>query len=579
MKLEMDGKTITRKKEIDAALCTLFGFSELSILRNVFFAEQYKAIDIIDATDSVRLQFLSSLFGFARIEKLRTMLQDGINTIDVSQVSDDVLSKLRDAAIQAEQRRDALITKQAELSSKLVSDAEKERLQKVVKSPEIGSRDAWNADAEALRNEIQEVEDALKSLPSTPTTQEDSDYAAICRHKELSKSLVEASDKLQESEGRVGLSPEAVSEFLRQLAVNKATILSKKSELESRMTLVKSGRCPITGGAPCPDLCAMTDEVTILAEVHKLQKSLEELESDEVELKATYAEASETASKVVAAKAELARIEQELRNIKINADFDSQDYLRRKENSSGVQSRRDELTSRLAEKKVRLEVMRNSMAAYDGLVEVSHDERVDASARLEACKQAETALAEISPLLSEFERAVAEQKASLVSAEEQNESAKLNLKKKNQLMSIRLALHRDNLPKLLVADMLQALNAKLDFYLSKFCFPYSVLWTAEGGLIYSDGSNDWHNVSQLSGGQKYVLVISFRCALADMLSSTFPFFVMDEPTTGLDVDNRAALSEVLQRVVEQFPNRYIVVPTHDEMLLPEANIIEIGMDR
>ena len=98
------------------------------------------------------------------------------------------------------------------------------------------------------------------------------------------------------------------------------------------------------------------------------------------------------------------------------------------------------------------------------------------------------------------------------------------------------------------------------------------MWTSDGSILYSDGG-EWHRASQLSGGQKYVLVISIRCALADMLSSNFPVFVLDEPTTGLDVDNREALSKVLMSIVDQLPGNYLVVPTHDDMLLPDANII------
>jgi ABC-type molybdenum transport system ATPase subunit/photorepair protein PhrA len=61
-----------------------------------------------------------------------------------------------------------------------------------------------------------------------------------------------------------------------------------------------------------------------------------------------------------------------------------------------------------------------------------------------------------------------------------------------------------------------------------------------------------------------------------MLQSEFPLFVLDEPTTGLDVDNREALSAVLSAVVAANDDRILVVPTHDELLLPTANIINVG---
>lgn len=575
-KLQLGEKTITRKKEIDSALCELFGFSDLSILRMVFFAEQYKAIDIVDSTDSVRLQFLSSLFGFSRMEKLRTLLQDAVNSLDVSVVGDEVLEKLRDGLVQAEQRRDSMIAKQSELSSRVLSADELNSLTKTVNAPDVGTRDALLKELDNCKAAAAACTERLSVLPGAPTIQEDSEYAAIMRHRELSRSMLEASSKLQECEARVGLSPEAISEFLRQLSVNKTSLQTKKADIESRATLVSSGKCPLTGGLPCPDLKAMTNEQTLREEVLEIDRQLEDLNKDYSELQSAFTEATKVASDVAAARAVLHNIESALSSLQINVDFDVKGYEQRKAGADAVHEERSKLLADLANVNAAVVVAEEKLSALSDTAEASPEDKEEARKRLLQNTQALSALAELGPLISEFEKSAAEQRSSLQSAEDQNSIAAVRQKKRNQLSSIRLALHRDNLPRLLVTEMLQALNAKLSFYLSKFNFPYSVIWTADGGIIYSDGSDDWHRVSQLSGGQKYVFVISFRCALADMLSSSFPFFVMDEPTTGLDVDNRAALSEVLQRVVEQFPNRYIVVPTHDEMLLPEANIIEVG---
>ena len=63
-----------------------------------------------------------------------------------------------------------------------------------------------------------------------------------------------------------------------------------------------------------------------------------------------------------------------------------------------------------------------------------------------------------------------------------------------------------------------------------------------------------------------------------MLGSTFPLFVLDEPTTGLDEKNREALARVLPIIGEVLHSSSVstvVVPTHDEALLGTANIVKI----
>ena len=86
------------------------------------------------------------------------------------------------------------------------------------------------------------------------------------------------------------------------------------------------------------------------------------------------------------------------------------------------------------------------------------------------------------------------------------------------------------------------------------------------------------DASRLSGGQKYVLSLIYRCVLAEMLNATFPVLVLDEPTTGLDVQNRELLVNMLRNVSAILSQRgmSLLIPTHDKLLTASAdNVISI----
>jgi DNA repair exonuclease SbcCD ATPase subunit len=127
---------------------------------------------------------------------------------------------------------------------------------------------------------------------------------------------------------------------------------------------------------------------------------------------------------------------------------------------------------------------------------------------------------------------------------------------------------------MLVIQFLDALNIKMSSYLSEFAFPYDVVWSQTGDLVYVNELNIPVPVTKLSGGQKYLVSIAIRCAFADVLHTSFPILVFDEPTTGLDEFNRASIGNVLTRIA-RMSGKVVIVPTHDPMLVSGSNVIKI----
>lgn len=566
--------TLTRKKEVDQAICDMFGFVDLSVLKLVYFAEQYRAIDFVEVTDSARVQLLSALFGFARLEKLRADIQQRIADLDVSAVSSEVLDQLSQALKQTEEHRDALLVRLSALRADILGPDALTALNTVISSPVIGTRDTLSSRLSEVESAIKSAELEQSSLPAIPGPEEARKYSDFKRHKQLTAEWIKVCEEVEILKSQVGLSPANISEFLMRASGMRSELVNKKDTYERQLGLLQSGKCPLTGGIPCPDLRAMTDEDAVNQEIGKLETQIAQVDADIAEMQKALNESTSLANRLSACQVDADRRSHELASIQLDLDFDPEAYERAVADTDGINSRSSELVLTIAKLRIESDRLKQELDSIKDLTEASEEDIQAAKDSIQRSSNAAAAIQEVESVLPSVERSVAEQLSSIQFAEEQNQRAEVNQKKKDTLLKVRQVLHRDNLPKLLVEDMLSEVNQQVDKYLRRFAFPYTVTWSATGAIMYTDGV-EWHRASQLSGGQKYVLVIAIRCALADLLASSFPLFVLDEPTTGLDVDNRESLSGVLNSAVGQFSGAHLVVPTHDDMLLPEANIISL----
>ena len=578
LKFERGSSVLTRRAEVDAAICDIFGFVDLSILKLVFFAEQYRAIDFVEVTDSVRVQMLSSLFGFSRLEKIRAELQKRMSELQIDRVGEDVIASLRQALESAEIRRDSINAQMSELVSKLLSDDRLNQLQRIVDSPAVGYYSSLEDAITRTQCEVDTAKAELLNMPEPLSANMVVNYGRKLRYDSLKIKLDEYKSQLESLEKASGLSSEAIRGFRSTINQSMYQTTMEKSELIKRSQLLQSGKCPLTSGAPCPDLLALTDQRQLNDEIESLDRKMVQLQADYDELTAELEKAESHESQILTVRTQVLTVENDLRDLEDVADFDVSAYEAQDAEASKLSERRDYLQKSVAVGEAKLQSLRSeyddAKAKYPE--EYSSEEKEAASLSISEHTSASDNIKMLRTFIPEAEKAVADSLGSLTFAESQNSAADKNIHTRSIMEKVRNAFHRDNLPRLLVEDMLEILNSMLDKYLSRFSFPYKVVWASAGSLLYSDDFGQWHKASQLSGGQKYVLVIALRCALIDMLQSEFPLFVLDEPTTGLDVENREALSAVLSAVVAASDDRILVVPTHDELLLPTANIINVG---
>ena len=134
-------------------------------------------------------------------------------------------------------------------------------------------------------------------------------------------------------------------------------------------------------------------------------------------------------------------------------------------------------------------------------------------------------------------------------------------------------LHPDALPKAVMIGLLEMLATNINYYLSLFDSPFTVSINPDSTeLMCTFGNENTFVASELSGGQKMVLAISWRLALHNTFSSeeSCGFITLDEPTNHLDANNIQNLTQVMSQVKQaaEDKNLQVLVITHEAELEP-----------
>lgn len=149
----------------------------------------------------------------------------------------------------------------------------------------------------------------------------------------------------------------------------------------------------------------------------------------------------------------------------------------------------------------------------------------------------------------------------------------------DQLETIRVALHRDNVQQFIRAQGAAQINARLKEIVSVFNIPHEVYFTEDGLMKFKDiESKTEHDFSSMSGGQKKLVALAYRLSLMRLFISGINICVLDEPTAFIDKDNIDAMKEAFLALNNFAKNKglAIFIATHEERLYPIFNnIIEV----
>lgn len=571
--------TLTRREEIDEAVMSMFSICDKTAFRQVYFAEQFKAIEILDGTNSKRLEMLSALLGFGRFEKFREALRTIAGMIFKSRVDDEFMRVLLEQKASSMARCSDLTTSIEDVSKCILPPAEFSAVQTLAEATSEEDLTTVMVSLESKRSELQSVDEALSELDYTPPTVEESRaYTGALSYRTLKADF----DRVESVIASIGVQQTPGSVQLRKI---RDTALEKKMSLKAqvdknrdRLNILSNGKCPITGGDPCSDLNKIVNPTAIENTVSELLASISDVDKDIAELDNVISIAEKYERDMAGATAERDRIKASMTAVEQYADFDVDAYVDKLNKSQALSSERYKLQS--IKSGIMLDIAKLEAEEFNMLKHnVSPREQIEQAA--DAVTKHKEAVATANELGIRFKEAVNTRDnaiEALERAEIQNERASKGERATEFIESVRKALHKDNLPRLLVSTARSELNKKLANYLELFEFPYTVQWTAAGGIDYVNSFGDSLPASSLSGGQKYLLAVANRCAAADLIGSTFPLMVLDEPTTGLDDENRSKMAVMLQKVAQTLNGRGVslVIPTHDDELLASANLIKVN---
>lgn len=134
-------------------------------------------------------------------------------------------------------------------------------------------------------------------------------------------------------------------------------------------------------------------------------------------------------------------------------------------------------------------------------------------------------------------------------------------------------LQTDKFPKHVMIGLLEMLTGNINYYLTTFNAPFTVMIDNNSTELYCEFKNgETFLASELSGGQKMVLAISWRLALHNTFATeeSCGFLTLDEPTNHLDEQNIQNLTQVMEQVKQaaRDKNLQVLVITHEKALEP-----------
>lgn len=194
--------------------------------------------------------------------------------------------------------------------------------------------------------------------------------------------------------------------------------------------------------------------------------------------------------------------------------------------------------------------------------------KAQAERKLDKHRAVELAVERHKAKLSEFRTVIQDRKERLEriqNTQQRSQRAQEWCKLNDQARAI---LHRDNLPAKVHQAKLEEMEEHINDTLRSFDSPF-LIRPSEGlamTAFFRDGTV--MPVAGLSGGQKMMLAISYHLTVNALFAEQMGLMIFDEPTDGLDADNRRLAADVFVRLGDLAKQRgyQIIVVTHDDIL-------------
>ena len=155
---------------------------------------------------------------------------------------------------------------------------------------------------------------------------------------------------------------------------------------------------------------------------------------------------------------------------------------------------------------------------------------------------------------------------SIVQRRKEQKLAVLAERHRKFITDIRTVLHVDNYPRLAVALKKEKLGIIINKYLDIFNQRFTINIDDSLAFICVFSENPEAKADELSGGQKAMLLVSVRLAIAEMLASDVELLTFDEPGAAMDKDAKQDLLEAFDTVRKYLAGQRVqmLVASHDD---------------
>lgn len=146
---------------------------------------------------------------------------------------------------------------------------------------------------------------------------------------------------------------------------------------------------------------------------------------------------------------------------------------------------------------------------------------------------------------------------------------------KNKIEQIKNIFHPSALPAYISRKYLLAMKEIINENLKLFKPDFYLKNIEDLDFIIKFDNGIEISANRLSGGQKVIFSVAFRLALHDLFSKSLGVMCLDEPSVGLDNDNKKYIEEIFYKMKElsNKSKTQIIVVTHDQIAIDIFDVI------
>lgn len=564
---------LSKRGDINTWLFDYFKIDNPEVIKTVFISAQLHATDLFDTTDSNRLAMLSKVFGLEHIEQCRSAIYKVLAESPVPTVDPELIAQATErrntAAKEMSSSYAAYLKAQDELLADPFDSKEYERVRSATLDTEREVR------SKALNEAYKSEEEISSELANLKTALDD--FQLMWKYAEaesMEREIERDKEEIAKLQGGVDL--DALNQAARTAESKREALKAEIVKLEGNVEKITV--CPLTGGDPCLALLRMHDPELVRRELEAKRAELQTVSDDCLEISNLVSDRMAQMTHVGSLTALLITAQKKLAEIAPPEDYKERLVELRERLPEDVEPTRKRHQILETAHQHNLKVIEENDAWLkshsDDLV-VSQEEK----------QFWEDQKSQHSRLESEYDRASKEYvlrknflddaKAALDALEKSKALADAFQFRADNLRDVRELMSRNQLQRALLRSTINRINREIESCASLFNFAFNFSITDSGAIVFQTDSVAGKEVKFLSGGQKYVAAIITRIAFARVLSTRFPFMILDEPSICLDDGSRELLAAFMEALNNRFSkeNKYLIVPTHDELILSKGRKI------